>query len=43
MDRDNALKMPVIAVNDAMTKYLFDNRYGTGQSSWTASCGRQIF
>ncbi|MDF1569307.1 MAG: adenosylhomocysteinase, partial [Spirochaetaceae bacterium] len=34
MDRDNALKMPVIAVNDAMTKYLFDNRYGTGQSSW---------
>ena len=34
MDRDKALKMPVIAVNDAMTKYLFDNRYGTGQSSW---------
>jgi adenosylhomocysteinase len=26
--------MPVIAVNDAMTKYLFDNRYGTGQSAW---------
>jgi adenosylhomocysteinase len=34
MDSDKALKMPVIAVNDAMTKYLFDNRYGTGQSSW---------
>ncbi len=28
-----ALKFPVIAVNDAMTKHLFDNRYGTGQSS----------
>ncbi|WP_440953590.1 adenosylhomocysteinase [Methanococcoides sp. FTZ1] len=34
MDKDGALKMPVIAVNDAMTKFLFDNRYGTGQSSW---------
>ena len=34
MEKDNALKMPVIAVNDAMTKFLFDNRYGTGQSSW---------
>jgi adenosylhomocysteinase len=34
MDSDKALKMPVVAVNDAMTKYLFDNRYGTGQSSW---------
>lgn len=34
MERDGALKMPVLAVNDAMTKYLFDNRYGTGQSSW---------
>ncbi len=34
MDKDGALKMPVIAVNDAMTKYLFDNRYGTGQSAW---------
>ena len=28
-----ALKFPVIAVNDAMTKHLFDNRYGTGQSA----------
>lgn len=36
MERDGALKMPVIAVNDAMTKYLFDNRYGTGQSAWDA-------
>lgn len=34
MENDGALKMPVFAVNDAMTKYLFDNRYGTGQSSW---------
>ena len=34
MERDGALKVPVVAVNDAMTKYLFDNRYGTGQSSW---------
>lgn len=34
MDKEGALKMPVIAVNDAMTKYLFDNRYGTGQSAW---------
>jgi adenosylhomocysteinase len=28
-----ALRFPVIAVNDAMTKHLFDNRYGTGQST----------
>jgi adenosylhomocysteinase len=34
MERDGALKMPVVAVNDAQTKFLFDNRYGTGQSSW---------
>ncbi len=33
MERDNALQFPVIAVNDAMTKNLFDNRYGTGQST----------
>jgi adenosylhomocysteinase len=33
MASDNALKFPVIAVNDAMTKHLFDNRYGTGQST----------
>ncbi len=33
MERDNALKFPVIAVNDAETKHLFDNRYGTGQST----------
>jgi adenosylhomocysteinase len=33
MHKDNALKIPVIAVNDAETKYLFDNRYGTGQST----------
>ncbi|RMF62827.1 MAG: adenosylhomocysteinase [Calditrichaeota bacterium] len=33
MERDNALKFPVIAVNDAVTKNFFDNRYGTGQST----------
>ncbi len=33
MAADGALKYPVIAVNDAMTKHFFDNRYGTGQSS----------
>lgn len=33
MQRDGALKIPVIAVNDAKTKNLFDNRYGTGQST----------
>lgn len=33
MARENALKFPIIAVNDAMTKHLFDNRYGTGQST----------
>jgi adenosylhomocysteinase len=33
MERDNVLKYPIIAVNDAMTKHLFDNRYGTGQST----------
>ncbi len=33
MAADNALSFPVIAVNDAMTKHFFDNRYGTGQST----------
>lgn len=33
MARDGALKFPIIAVNDAMTKHFFDNRYGTGQSA----------
>jgi len=33
MEADNILKFPVIAVNDALTKHLFDNRYGTGQST----------
>ncbi len=32
MEKDGALKFPVFAVNDAFTKHLFDNRYGTGQS-----------
>ena len=34
MESEGVLKFPVIAVNDAYTKYLFDNRYGTGQSTW---------
>ena len=33
MAADGALKFPVVAVNDALTKHLFDNRYGTGQST----------
>lgn len=33
MHNDGALKIPVFAVNDAQTKFLFDNRYGTGQST----------
>ena len=33
MERDGALKFPIIAVNDAQTKHFFDNKYGTGQSS----------
>lgn len=33
MARAGALRYPIIAVNDAMTKHLFDNRYGTGQST----------
>jgi len=32
--RNNKLEFPMIAVNDAHCKYLFDNRYGTGQSVW---------
>jgi adenosylhomocysteinase len=33
MEQDGSLKYAIIAVNDAYTKYLFDNRYGTGQST----------
>ena len=47
MEKDGALRIPVVAVNDAETKFLFDNRYGTGQSTVEAivrarpaSCGR---
>lgn len=36
MEKEGLLKIPVIAVNDAQMKYLFDNRYGTGQSVWDA-------
>ena len=34
MEKEGVLKFPIIAVNDSYTKYLFDNRYGTGQSTW---------
>jgi adenosylhomocysteinase len=34
MDGEGMLKFPMLAVNDALSKYLFDNRYGTGQSVW---------
>ena len=33
MEKDGVLKFPVIAVNDVQTKFMFDNRYGTGQST----------
>ncbi len=33
MEVDGSLKYPIVAVNEALTKYLFDNRYGTGQST----------
>ena len=33
MAKDNVLEYPIVAVNDAMTKHFFDNRYGTGQST----------
>ncbi len=33
MEADKALKFPIVAVNDANTKHMFDNRYGTGQST----------
>ncbi len=34
MDRDKALKFPMVKVNNADCKHFFDNRYGTGQSVW---------
>lgn len=34
MEAEGILKFPMVAVNDAQCKYLFDNRYGTGQSVW---------
>ncbi|RKN86903.1 adenosylhomocysteinase [Paenibacillus ginsengarvi] len=34
LEKDGKLKFPMVAVNDAFCKYLFDNRYGTGQSVW---------
>src|SRR6056297_83708 len=34
LDKNNLLQFPMMSVNDAQAKYLFDNRYGTGQSVW---------
>jgi adenosylhomocysteinase len=34
MEKEGVLKFPMVAVNNAFCKYLFDNRYGTGQSVW---------
>jgi adenosylhomocysteinase len=34
LDKGGALQFPMIAANDSYCKYLFDNRYGTGQSTW---------
>lgn len=34
LEKEGTLKFPMVAVNDAYCKYLFDNRYGTGQSVW---------
>jgi len=39
MFNDGALKMPVMSVNDSYMKYLFDNRYGTGQSTFDSIMG----
>jgi len=36
LEKEGRLEVPAIAVNDAKMKYLFDNRYGTGQSTWDA-------
>ena len=36
METAGILKIPMLSINDARCKYLFDNRYGTGQSVWTA-------
>ncbi|TLM97315.1 adenosylhomocysteinase, partial [bacterium] len=35
MEKEGLLKFPMMAVNDAYCKHLFDNRYGTGESVWT--------
>lgn len=34
LEREKKIRFPMFAVNDAKMKYLFDNRYGTGQSAW---------
>jgi adenosylhomocysteinase len=39
MHKDKALEFPIMAVNDSYMKYLFDNRYGTGQSTFDSIMG----
>jgi adenosylhomocysteinase len=36
LESQGKLRYPAVGINDAQSKYLFDNRYGTGQSTWTA-------
>ena len=38
MSREGTLKFPMVMVNDADCKHMFDNRYGTGQSVWDGIC-----
>ena len=38
MDREGSLRFPMVRVNDADCKHMFDNRYGTGQSVWDGIC-----
>lgn len=50
MEKDGVLAFPMLAVNNARSKHLFDNRYGTGQSTWDgimrttnlAICGKTV-
>ena len=43
MAKEGVLRYPIIAVNDADTKHLFDNRYGTGQSTHRRNYSRDEF
>src|SRR5207247_6533147 len=43
MEKQGVLRFPVLAVNDSDTKHMFDNRYGTGQSSLMLLYAQPIF